>query len=74
MLRVLITGYPGEGKSTVAQELEELLFAYGMKVENRDSDPRASGELRQHRLGSMRGREVVIETIDVRPGPVAGEG
>ena len=70
-LKITITGYPGEGKTTLASEIAALLQSLKMDVaiKDMDLDPPYGGrsdELHQGCLLAMNGREVLIETVQLR--------
>lgn len=69
MLKVTITGYCAEGKTTIASEIGALLESLGMNVTIHDIDlddgPRNS-EVHEGAVQAMKGRSVTIETIQLR--------
>jgi tRNA uridine 5-carbamoylmethylation protein Kti12 len=68
MLKITITGYPAEGKTTLASEIGALLQCLKMNVsiQDRDLEEPRSDELHQGCIEAMRGREVLIETVQLR--------
>lgn len=67
-LKITITGYPGEGKTTLAYEISSLLAALKMIVVVNDLDleePRPY-DLHEGCLHAMQDRDVTIETIQIR--------
>jgi len=71
-LKITITGYPGEGKTTLASEIAALLTSLKMDVsiEDIDLEPPPYGgrsdEVHEGCVLAMHGREVLIETVQLR--------
>jgi uridine kinase len=68
MLKIIIEGYCAEGKTTVACEIAAILSSLGMHVTVHDLDfyhDNRTNKIRERSRGAMRGREVVIETIQL---------
>lgn len=67
-LKITISGYTGDGKTTLAHEIDHLLDSMGMNVTVKDFDLNNSDSEANHekRIDAMSYRYVLIETIQLQ--------
>lgn len=63
MLKIIIEGGEGEGKTTLLCEIEALCETLGMRVQVYDRDPpHETDVIHEAKKAAMKGRDIMIET------------